>query len=77
MGDFNDCYPPKPDCDRPHKPDFCKSEFCQPMCGRPCCYEPKCDNDGLGGLGIIIILIVLYFLFCNDNNKGGLLGGLF
>ena len=70
MGDFrNDCCEPCEPCCEP-APECC--------CVRPqnnCC----CNIDCGSGLGFLILLVVLYFLFCgNDNNRGGgLFGGLF
>ncbi|MEE0741742.1 MAG: hypothetical protein ACLRWH_15035 [Emergencia sp.] len=63
MGEFrNDC------CG-----DCCEQE-------RDCCCRPQnnCCNDSGSNWGILILLIVLYCLFCgNDNRGGGLFGGLF
>lgn len=74
MGDYrNDCCEPA-DCCKP-----CCEPHCE--CGHDCCChsQSSCGNDLFGGFGIIILLAVLYLLFCNgDNNgRGGLLGGLF
>ncbi|MBE6030725.1 MAG: hypothetical protein E7225_03895 [Clostridiales bacterium] len=52
----------------------CCERDCREKCYRDCC----CDN-GNGGISIIWILIILYLLFCNNDNngRGGLFGGLF
>ncbi|MCI5687480.1 hypothetical protein AALA24_04745 [Anaerovoracaceae bacterium 42-11] len=63
----------------------CCCEPCEPCCEpapQCCCVPPQnncCNNDSGNGLGILILLVVLYFLFCgNDGNRGGgLFGGLF
>ncbi|MBQ2747721.1 MAG: hypothetical protein IJP24_06520 [Firmicutes bacterium] len=57
--------------------DCCERECireCKDRCYRDCC----CDNNG-SGLSIIWILVILYLLFCNNDNngRGGLFGGLF
>lgn len=83
MGDFrNDCCEPCEPCDCLDSRDCC--EPCEPrrMKCECCCRPVNCcnDNDGENGLGIIILLVVLYFLFCSGDNNGrggGLFGGLF
>ncbi len=75
MGDYrNDCCEPA-DCCEP---------CCEPHheCSHDCCCRSQnnCGGDAFGGFGIIILLAVLYLLFCsgdNNNGRGGLLGGLF
>lgn len=60
-----------------------RSDCCEPQrdcCDRPqhCCESRCCDNDGGNIWGILILLAVIYFLFCGNNEKGGgLFGGLF
>lgn len=48
---------------------------CECDCMRP---QNSCTDSG-GGFGILILLLVLYCLFCGNDNRGGggLLGGLF
>ena len=55
---------------------------CEPCCCEPpreCCRTQNCCSDSGNGLGILILLVVLYFLFCGNDNRGGggLFGGLF
>ena len=57
-------------------------ECCERECLRDCkekCFdECYCDNNN--GINIIWILVILYLLFCCNNNghgRGGLFGGLF
>ena len=61
------CCPP-PEC----PPDYPKCPpGCRPECQKPC-------NEGRSGIWLIILIVVIYLLFCNDNNgRGGLFGGLF
>lgn len=55
--------------------DCCEQE-CKDKCYRECCCHN--DNDcGNNGIWLIILLIIIYCLFCNDNKGGGLFGGLF
>ncbi|MBR2000795.1 MAG: hypothetical protein IJ994_00660 [Firmicutes bacterium] len=58
------------DCQyRPQRPD------CPPPCSPSC--DP-CYNNNSGIWGWIIVLVILYCLFCSGNdNRGGLFGGLF
>ena len=53
--------------------DCCQKD-CEDKCFRECCCR---DNDGGSGIWLIILIIVIYCLFCNDNRSGGLFGGLF
>lgn len=67
MGNYDPC------CD-PCRPDDC-CRPCDPcrQCD-PCC-DP-CGNDN-NGIWLLILIIVIYLIFCNDNKGGGLFGGLF
>ena len=58
--------------------DFRRMDCCQKVCEDKCFRECCCrDNDGGSGIWLIILIIVIYCLFCNDNRSGGLFGGLF
>ena len=62
MGDYrNDCCEPKDCCVRPQQ----------------CCCSDNCCSNGESGIGMLLLILVLLFLFCGDSNKGGLFGGLF
>ena len=55
-------------------------DCCEPK--HDCCCSPQqnCCSDAGSGWGILILLLVLYFLFCGNNDggrNGGLFGGLF
>lgn len=56
----------------------CCNRNCREKCyDECCCPKDRCDEGG-SGIWLIILIIVIYLLFCNDNNgKGGFLGGLF
>lgn len=69
--------------------ECCEAE-CREQCRQKCCCPPpppqdcpprSCQNtcnEGGSGIWLILLLIVLYLIFCNDNNgRGGLFGGLF
>lgn len=58
-----------------YRNDCCEPKEC---CVRPqsCCCHDSCNSND-GGIGMLILILVLLFLFCGDNNKGGLFGGLF
>ncbi|MBQ1215828.1 MAG: hypothetical protein IIX88_05805 [Firmicutes bacterium] len=60
------------DCQcRPQRPE------CPPPCPPPVC-DPCYSNNNNGIWSWILILVILYCLFCSGNdNRGGLLGGLF
>ena len=47
-------------------------------CCEPRCCEPRCcdDNDNGSNIWLLILLIIIFCVFCGDN-KGGLFGGLF
>ncbi|MGN0736182.1 MAG: hypothetical protein ACI4LP_10300 [Anaerovoracaceae bacterium] len=47
-------------------------------CCEPRCCEPRCcdDNDNGSNIWLLILLIIIFCIFCGDN-KGGLFGGLF
>ena len=67
MGDerrFGDC------CDNDFR-DKCRRDCCDKCCDKCCC-----DNDNGSGIWMLILIIVIFCLFCGDN-KGGLFGGLF
>lgn len=64
----------KKDCYDRDRMECCEKE-CIHDCREKCFQECYCDNNS--GWGILILLIVLYLLFCNNNGKGGLFGGLF
>lgn len=57
---------------------------CMECCERDCkneCFQKCCCQDSYGEnepniLGLLILLFVIYCLFCN-NKGGGLFGGLF
>jgi len=53
--------------------DCCEPKEC--CCQHQHCCHDSCSNDS--GIGMLILILVLLFLFCGDNNKGGLFGGLF
>ncbi|SCJ82813.1 Uncharacterised protein [uncultured Eubacterium sp.] len=56
-----------------------RNDCCDP--NPDCCCRPQndcCNNDSGSIWGILILLAVLYFLFCGNNDRGGgLFGGLF
>ena len=68
--------------------ECCEAE-CREQCRQKCCCPPPpqdcpprpCQNacnEGGNGIWLMLLLIVLYLMFCNDNNgRGGLFGGLF
>ena len=69
--------------------ECCEAE-CREQCRQKCCCPPPpqdcpprpcqnaCNEGGGSGIWLILLLIVLYPIFCNDNNgRGGLFGGLF
>ncbi|MGN0659450.1 MAG: hypothetical protein ACI4LA_07580 [Emergencia sp.] len=71
MGDFRD------DC-RKDRDDCCDDCCCERR--NDCCCRSQCCCDGNDGniWGILILLFVLWLLFCNNDGKGGgLFGGLF
>ncbi|HKM28271.1 MAG TPA: hypothetical protein VJY37_01155 [Anaerovoracaceae bacterium] len=78
MGDFRgDCCENDNHCNDPCEREKCYNKCydkCQDRC-RDKCYDDCCDDNN--SWGILILLIVLYLLFCNNNGKGGFLGGLF
>ena len=55
--------------------DCCDNDF-RDKCHRDCCDKCCCDNGG-NGIWMIILIIVIFCLFCGDNNGSGLFGGLF
>ena len=56
-------------CDRDRDRDRCDWD-------RDRCDRDFCDDDGGNIIWILIVLLVVYCLFCN-NRKGGIFGGLF
>ena len=63
--------------------DCCERE-CKDKCFQKCCCDRGhdrcdrdfCDDDGGNIIWLLIVLLVVYCLFCN-NRKGGIFGGLF
>lgn len=61
----------------------CCERDCQNRCFQKCCCDDRCDkdfcdhDDGGSIIGLLVLLLVVYCLFCNNSGKGGLLGGLF
>lgn len=53
--------------------DCCEQE-CKDKCFRECCCR---DEGGSNLIWIIILIVIIYCLFCGDNRGGGLFGGLF
>lgn len=54
--------------------DCCEQE-CKEKCVRDCyCHN---DNDNNNLIWMIILVVIIYCLFCNDGKGGGLFGGLF
>ena len=47
---------------------------CRDRCLKECYCEEENDNNIIG---LILLILVIYCLFCNGNGKGGLFGGLF
>lgn len=71
------CPPPCP------PPEKCPQP-CPPPCPpEPCCPPPAppcgCNEGSGSGIWLIILIAVIYLLFCNNdrNGNGGLFGGLF
>lgn len=53
----------------------CCQQDCRDRCFKECCGH-DCDNNG-NIIWIIVLIIIIYCLFCNDGKGGGLFGGLF
>lgn len=58
-----------------YRNDCCEPKECHCNPHPCCCTDPCGSNDS--GIGLLILILVLLFLFCGDNNRGGILGGLF
>ena len=58
--------------------DFRRMECCQQECQDKCFKDCYCEDEDNGSnlIWLIILIVIIYCLFCNDN-KGGLFGGLF
>ena len=56
----------------------CCQQECKDKCFQECCCRDcrPCDEGG-NGIWLIILIVVIYLIFCNDNNGKGLFGGLF
>ena len=53
-------------------------DCCEQECKEKCMKDCYCHNDTDGNLiWLIILIVIIYCLFCNDNKGGGLFGGLF
>lgn len=67
----------------------CCERECKDKCFQKCCCDRDwdrdrdncgrdfCDDEGGSIIGLLILLLVVYCLFCNKNGSGGLFGGLF
>ena len=59
----------------------CRQKCCPPMPPQDCPPMPcrnSCGENGGSGIWLILLIVVIYLLFCNDSNgRGGLFGGLF
>ena len=60
----------------------CCEKECRDHCFQKCCCDRDrdrdiCDEDGGSIFGLLIFLLVVYCLFCSNNRRGGLFGGLF
>ncbi|MCI6012834.1 MAG: hypothetical protein MRZ97_08610 [Firmicutes bacterium] len=64
----------------------CCEKECRDHCFQKCCCDRDrdrdrdrdiCDEDGGSIFGLLILLLVVYCLFCSNNRRGGLFGGLF
>ena len=58
--------------------DFRRMECCQQECQDKCFKDCYCKDEDNGSnlIWLIILIVIIYCLFCNDN-KGRLFGGLF
>ena len=53
----------------------CCEQDCRDKCFKVCyCND---DNNGSNLIWLIILIVIIYCLFCGDNKNGGLFGGLF
>lgn len=53
----------------------CCEQDCKDKCFRECyCND---ENNGSNLIWLIILIVIIYCLFCGDNKNGSLLGGLF
>ncbi len=59
--------------------DIRRMDCCQQECREKCFRDCYCnDNDnGSNLIWLIILIVIVYCLFCNDGKGNGLLGGLF
>ncbi len=57
--------------------DFRRMECCREECNDKCIKDCYCNDNNNSGIWLIILIIIIYCLFCNDNKGGGLFGGLF
>ena len=61
----------------------CCERDCRQQCWEKCCCQNECrhdccDEEGGNLIGLLLLLLVVYCLFCsNGHGRGGLLGGLF
>lgn len=58
--------------------DYRRLDCCEQECKDRCVKECYCkEQNGNNGILLILLIIVLFCIFCNDDNNGGLFGGLF
>ena len=64
----------------------CCERDCKDRCFQKCCCERErcdrdrdfCDEENGSIIGLLVLLLVVYCLFCsNRDGRGGFLGGLF
>jgi hypothetical protein len=57
--------------------DFRRMECCQEECQEKCVKDCYCKDNGGNLIWLIILIVIIYCLFCNDDRNGGLFGNLF